>query len=168
MAPTVLSERLFQKRGTISITQVQQELGEPKDSSSFSSSAKRDILLSEGVRITIDALPESHVPFLPLPWESGLFKRGVSVLRSLSTREFPSPEMDMPQIVRNIWQTGKMRALLAQPIGSPVELTREEALKIVQQAAGRRPDLEPGKAFVEKTRELLGHSLIERLGDIRE
>jgi len=65
--------------------------------------------------------------------------------------------------ISNIWDTDKLKALLAQPVGSPVDLTIEEANEITRLAAGRRPDLPPGKDFVKEVRELLGHSLIERL-----
>jgi len=62
-----------------------------------------------------------------------------------------------------VWDTPKMRELLAAPLGSPIELTMEEADEIVRLAYGRRPDLAPGKEIVEDVREILGHSLIERL-----
>jgi len=63
----------------------------------------------------------------------------------------------------NVWDTPRLKELSAQPLGAPIELTPEEAEEIVRLAAGRRPDLPAGKGFVAEVRELLGHSLIERL-----
>ena len=70
--------------------------------------------------------------------------------------------------VKTIWDTANLQALLNAPLGSPIELTREEASEIVRLAFGRRPDLPTGKALVEEVRELLGHSLIERLKDAEQ
>lgn len=47
----------------------------------------------------------------------------------------------------NIWDTPKLQQMLEQPVGSPVELTEEEAAEIVRLAFGRRPDLEPGTVW---------------------
>lgn len=66
------------------------------------------------------------------------------------------------QIV-SIWETPKFIDLLSQPLGSPIEITAEEAEEIVRLAAGRRPDLPEGKDFVKGIREQLGHSLTDRL-----
>ncbi len=63
----------------------------------------------------------------------------------------------------NIWESDKLRKLLEEPIGSPISLTREEAREIVLLAAGRRPDLPAGKAYVRETREVLGHALMKRV-----
>lgn len=62
-----------------------------------------------------------------------------------------------------VWDTRKLKRLLEEPLGSPIELTMEEAGEIVHLAAGRRPDLPYGKEFVNEVREVLGHSLMERL-----
>jgi len=70
-------------------------------------------------------------------------------------REIASP-------VTTVWDSPRLRNLLAQPLGAPVELTDEEAEEIVRLAAGRRPDLTPGKDYVEDVRTLLGHSILER------
>jgi len=63
----------------------------------------------------------------------------------------------------SIWETSKFIDLLSQPLGSPIELTPEEANEIVRLAAGRRPDLPEGKDFTIEVREQLGHSLSDRL-----
>ena len=47
----------------------------------------------------------------------------------------------------------KLKELLKQPIGFPVELTLDEADGIVRNAAGRRPDFPSGKEYVDKVRE---------------
>jgi hypothetical protein len=63
----------------------------------------------------------------------------------------------------NVWDRPKFRKLVAEPLGAPVELTAEEADEIVRLAFGRRPDLPTGKDWTKEVRELLGHSMIERL-----
>lgn len=65
--------------------------------------------------------------------------------------------------ISSIWDTPKLKSMLEQPLGAPIELTFEEANEIVRLAAGRRPDLPAGKELVKEVRELLGHSLLERL-----
>jgi len=70
---------------------------------------------------------------------------------------------EIPRTVSNVWDSPKFRKLVAEPVGAPVELTMEEADEIVRLAFGRRPDLPTGKELVKEVRELLGHSLIERL-----
>jgi hypothetical protein len=75
-------------------------------------------------------------------------------------------DIRQPEITRtlyNVWDSPKLRKLLAEPVGAPVELTMEEADEIVRLAFGRRHDLPTGKEMVKEVRELLGHSLIERL-----
>ena len=64
---------------------------------------------------------------------------------------------------KTIWDSAKFTELLSMPIGSPVELTFEEADEIVRLAAGRRPDLPSGKEYQKEVRELLGHSLLDRV-----
>ena len=70
--------------------------------------------------------------------------------------------------VKDVWDTPKLQALLSAPLGASVEISREEADEIVRLAFGRRPDLATGERFVQETRELLGHSLIERLKSTEE
>lgn len=51
-----------------------------------------------------------------------------------------------------IWQRPKIRALLAQPVGAPIELTPQEARAIAREAFGKRPDLPPGEEYVRRLR----------------
>lgn len=80
-----------------------------------------------------------------------------------SARDWGTAQSGVPKMVLNVWDSPKLQKFLAEPIGAPIELTIEEADEIVRLAAGRRPDLPTGKAFVKEVRELLGHSLMERL-----
>ena len=65
--------------------------------------------------------------------------------------------------IPNVWDTPKLKKLLVEPMGAPIELTMEEANEVARLAFGRRPDLPSGKEFVKEVRGLLGHSLMERL-----
>jgi len=64
---------------------------------------------------------------------------------------------------QNVWGSDKLIELLEQPIGSPISLTSDEAREVIRLAAGRRPDLPSGKVYVNEVREILGHSLAERV-----
>lgn len=61
-----------------------------------------------------------------------------------------------------VWDTEKMHKLVSSPLGSPVDLTLEEADEIVRLAAGQRPDLEQGKDVIRRLRIRLGHSIENR------
>lgn len=80
-----------------------------------------------------------------------------------ATSEWYPAKGAVSESLTTVWDSLKLKKLLAEPLGSPVELTREEADQIVWLAFGRRPDLPPGKQFVEEVREILGHSMMERL-----
>lgn len=67
---------------------------------------------------------------------------------------------------KDIWDTPKLQRLVRDEIGDAIEITREEAEEIIKLAFGSRPDLPPGEQFVGEVREVLGHSIIERLEDI--
>lgn len=84
-------------------------------------------------------------------------------LSGTSASDWGTPESKIPAVGFNVWDSPKLQKLLAEPLGSPIDLTMEEADELVRLAAGRRPDLPAGKEFVKEVRELLGHSLIERL-----
>lgn len=113
--------------------------------------------------------PEATAP--PLYWGSGesySANLGPPTWTS-AKRPGQTASLDWESVLREIasrattvWDSSRLRDLLAQPLGAPVELTDEEAEEIVRLAAGRRPDLTPGKDYVEDVRTLLGHSILER------
>lgn len=103
----------------------------------------------------------------------GAYVAGQALVRNIGTKTTAALNWDeiVPESigeVKSIWETPTLQALLNAPLGSPIELTREEADEIVRLAFGRRPDLPSGKEFIEEVRELLGHSLIERLKDVEQ
>jgi hypothetical protein len=56
----------------------------------------------------------------------------------------------------SIWETPRIKKMLAQPVGTPMDLTREEALAIVSDSAGSMPDLPEGKDYVRRVRGIWG------------
>jgi mRNA-degrading endonuclease RelE of RelBE toxin-antitoxin system len=54
----------------------------------------------------------------------------------------------------SIWELPKFDALRKQPLGSPVELTRDEAIAIVREAFASMPELPPGPEYVRQVRPL--------------
>jgi hypothetical protein len=44
----------------------------------------------------------------------------------------------------------KLQKILSEPVGTPIELTREEAFAIVEAGRGGRPDLPSGREYVRK------------------
>jgi hypothetical protein len=52
--------------------------------------------------------------------------------------------------IKDIGIDAKLRRMLKQPIGTPVVLTREEAIAIVEAGRGGRPDLPSGSEYVQK------------------
>jgi hypothetical protein len=52
--------------------------------------------------------------------------------------------------IKNAAIEAKLNAILAEPVGSPVQLTREEAIAIVQAGIGGRPDLPRGAEYVRQ------------------
>lgn len=62
-----------------------------------------------------------------------------------------------------VWNSPKLKELLSQSLGAPIDLTKEEAEEIVRLAAGRRHDLPSGADFTRRVREQFGHSLMERV-----
>lgn len=91
----------------------------------------------------------------------GYMARGLAV--STSATDWELAKVQVHELAFNVWDTPKLKRLVNEPLGAPISLTMEEADEIVQLAAGRRPDLPVGKEFVREVRELLGHSLMERL-----
>ncbi len=72
-------------------------------------------------------------------------------------------QADIYKQTQNVRDRDKLMEILEQPIGSPISLTSDEAREIIRLAAGRRPDLPSGKVYVNEVREILGHSLAERV-----
>ena len=89
-----------------------------------------------------------------------------SYMSGTSTSDWDTTEIEITETLPNVWDTPKLKNLLVEPMGAPIELTKEEADEVVRLAFGRRPDLPTGKEYVEEVRELLGHSLMERLKKI--
>jgi len=50
----------------------------------------------------------------------------------------------------------RLKELLRQPVGTPVELTPEEAWEIIEAGAGGRPDLPSGKEYVRRVSHIWG------------
>jgi hypothetical protein len=69
---------------------------------------------------------------------SGFDEEGMK--RALIKRKtIPDPETE-----------AKLQNLLREPVGSPIKLTREEALAIVNAGIGARPDLPTGATYVRE------------------
>lgn len=54
----------------------------------------------------------------------------------------------------SVWELPKFKAMLEQPLGTPVHLTREEAIAIATEAFASRPDLPPGDEYVRKMKRM--------------
>ncbi len=65
----------------------------------------------------------------------------------------------------SVWDTDRVKMLLAQSLGSPVHLTKDEAAEIVRLAFGHRPDLPKGEEFVREVRPHLGYAVAKRAGN---
>ena len=61
-----------------------------------------------------------------------------------------------------IWGIPEVREMLAQPFGSPVRLTREQAIMIVGDSFGSSPDLPRGHEYLEDIRLAFGESVLKR------
>ena len=61
-----------------------------------------------------------------------------------------------------IWETPGVMEMLAQPFGAPIKLTREQAIEIVQDSFGSRPDLPEGREYVRDIRLAFGESILRK------
>ena len=61
-----------------------------------------------------------------------------------------------------IWESPEVREMLAQPFGAPVKLTREQAIEIIKDSFGSRPDLPEGRKYVKDIRLALGESILSK------
>ena len=50
----------------------------------------------------------------------------------------------------SIWDTRKLRAMRKEPVGVPVDLTKEDALAVAKEAFGKRPDLPSGEEYIRR------------------
>ena len=55
-----------------------------------------------------------------------------------------------------------VRAMLAQPFGAPVKLTRGQAIEIVKDSFGSRPDLPESREYARDIRLAFGESVLNR------
>jgi hypothetical protein len=56
----------------------------------------------------------------------------------------------------------KLQKILAEPVGTPIYLTREEAIAIVEAGRGMRPDLPDGREYVKQVSKLMWGDLASR------
>jgi hypothetical protein len=68
-----------------------------------------------------------------------------------------------PQASGSIWDTPRIKKMLAEPFGSPVELTREEAIAIARDSAGKGRDWPTGVEYVARIRPIW-RGLVKRRG----
>lgn len=80
------------------------------------------------------------------------------IIRLLSSSEDTKAIIEMPEKTQ-VWETPEVRKMLAQPFGAPVKLTREQAIEIVKDSFGSRPDLPEGCDYVRDIRLALGESI---------
>lgn len=64
----------------------------------------------------------------------------------------------------SIWEKPKIKAMLKEPVGAPVILTRAEAMAIADEAFGSRPDLPPGTEYVRSIKHIWRGLLRSRRG----
>jgi len=62
----------------------------------------------------------------------------------------PEREPKRPRRKGSIWDEPRIKAMLEEPLGTPVHLKREEAIAITREAFGSRPDLPPGDEYVRR------------------
>jgi hypothetical protein len=56
----------------------------------------------------------------------------------------------------------KLQKILSEPVGTPIDLTREEAKAIVEAGIGGRPDLPSGEEYVRQVSEMMWGDLASR------
>jgi hypothetical protein len=71
-------------------------------------------------------------------------------------REKRGRQQASPQASGSIWDTPRIKKILAEPVGTPIELTREEAMAIARDSAGSMPYLPDGADYVNKVRGIWG------------
>lgn len=84
-------------------------------------------------------------------WDIGLLSSSKEAKAAIEIFEKPQ-----------IWEIPEIREILAQPFGAPVKLTREQAVEIVKNSFGSRPDLPEGREYVRDIRLALGESIFRK------
>ena len=56
----------------------------------------------------------------------------------------------------------KLRKILTEPVGAPIELSREEAIAIVEAGIGAWPDLPSGEEYVRQVSRMMWSDLASR------
>ena len=74
-------------------------------------------------------------------------------------------EEDKPHIA--IWERPHIRAMLGEPVGAPISLTRDEAVEIARLSFASKPELPSGEEYVREVRPLLGHSILRKFKKAR-
>lgn len=64
----------------------------------------------------------------------------------------------------DIWGQPEIRKMVGQPLGSPVSLTREQAVAILKAGLPKDPNLPSGEAFTQQARRKMGRSIARRRG----
>lgn len=89
--------------------------------------------------------------FCSVVWDMGL----------LSSSKETKAIIEVP-VKAQVWETPKVKEMLAQPFGAPVKLTKEQAIEIVKDSFGSRPDLPEGREYVRDIRLALGESIFSK------
>jgi hypothetical protein len=66
------------------------------------------------------------------------------------------PKARKPRPLSELIDDPEILEVLREPLGSPVNLTREQAIAVVQAGIGGRPDLPTGAEYVRRVRRLWG------------
>lgn len=94
-------------------------------------------------------------------WQLPTFSKVLWDIGLLSSSEEAKANIEMPRKAE-IWEIPEIREILAQPFGAPVKLTREQAVEIVKNSFGSRPDLPEGREYVRDIRLALGESIFRK------
>lgn len=82
-------------------------------------------------------------------------------VRLLCSSEETKASIEIPRKPQ-VWETPEVKRMLAEPFGAPVKLTREQAIEIVKNSFGSRPDLPEGREYVRDIRLALGESIFRK------
>lgn len=77
---------------------------------------------------------------------------------SRKTPRSPQSAKDKPQptALSDVIEDPEILEALRQPLGSPIDLSREQALVVLRAGMGGRPDFPTGEEFVNEVRGTLG------------